>query len=171
MLPLLSGACFLIGSNNALVCWRWGPCSMETPQAIVPPKWIRTGWGGSCEGCCLSWSCHCGQNWCLRHSGLAPPFCLPCDLTELEERVECEGPEAGFEPWGVEMIWGGSLAVEAESCTDQTVVAAALVAAGVVKTWAVAYRRAWLPRWTAGDVCRACSASRHPGQDHINDCP
>ena len=56
--------------------------------------------------------------------------------------MEGGGPEAGFEPRQVKVIWGGSLAMEAESSTGQSVVAAAVVAAVAVETWAVAGRRA-----------------------------
>lgn len=52
--------------------------------------------------------------------------------------MEGRGPEAGFVAQWVILIWGGSLAVKAESSTDQTVVAAPVVAAVAVKAWAVA---------------------------------
>lgn len=161
VLSSLSSACFLISSNDALMPWRTILCSMETSWAIVPPKWLKSGWGGSC----LSRSRWHGQSRCTRQ---APLFCLSSDLTTLEERVEGGGPEAGFEPWQVKVIWGGSLAMEAESSTGQSVVAAAVVAAVAVETWAVAGRRAWLAGMATGDGCRACSVSGHPGQGHIN---
>lgn len=101
---LLSGACFLISSNNALISWRWGLCRMETPRAIVPPKWFRSGWSGSCADCCLSWSSWHGQSWCARQSCLAPFLCLSCNLTALEERVKGRGPEGRLEPDWLEGI-------------------------------------------------------------------
>lgn len=85
--------------------------------------------------------------------------------------MEGGGPEAGFVPERVEVIWGGGLAVEAESSADQTVVAPPVVAAVAVKAWAVSGRGARLARRAAGDAGRACSASGHPGQDHVNQGP
>lgn len=82
--------------------------------------------------------------------------------------MEGGGPEAGFLPQWIKRICGGSLAVEAESSTDQTVVAAPVVAAVAVKAGAVAGRRAQLAGRTAGDPGRAGFASGHPGQDHVN---
>lgn len=85
--------------------------------------------------------------------------------------MEGGGPEAGFVPQRIKGIWGGSLPVEAESSTDQTVVAAPVVAAVAVKAWAIAGRRARLAGRAAGDAGRACLASGHPGQDHVNQGP
>lgn len=171
VLLLLSGACFLIGSNNALICWWRRLCGMETPQAIVSPKRLGSGWGGSCLGRRLSRSGRHGQSRCARKRRLAPLLCLPRDLAALEERVEGGGPEAGLVPQRVEVIRGGGLPVEAESGTDQTVVAAPVVAAVAVETRTVSGRRAGLARRAAGDAGRACSASGHPGQDHVNKRP
>ncbi|TNN46536.1 hypothetical protein EYF80_043258 [Liparis tanakae] len=108
----------------------------------------------------------CVMSRCTRQRGLAPLLCLSGDLAALEQRVEGGGPEAGFVPQWIKRICGGSLAVEAESSTDQTVVAAPVVAAVAVKAGAVAGRRAQLAGRTAGDPGRAGFASGHPGQDH-----
>lgn len=171
VLSLPSGACFLISPNNALICWRWGLCSLETPQTVVPPKWLGSGWGGSWLGCCLNWSSWGCQSRRSRQRGLAPFLCLPGDLAALEERMEGWGPKAGFVPQWVKVIWGGSLAVEAESSTDQTVVAPPVIAAIAVKAWTGSRGGSRLARWAAGDAGRACSASGHPGQDHVNEGP
>lgn len=85
--------------------------------------------------------------------------------------MESGGPEAGFMPHGVEMIRGGRLSVETECSADQTVVAAPVVATVAVEARAVAGGRAGLARRAAGDAGRACSASGHPGQDHVNQGP
>lgn len=71
--------------------------------------------------------------------GLASLLCLPCNLTALEKRVKSGGPEAGFVPQWVEVIWGRCLAVEAEGGADQTVVAAPIIAAVAVEARAVAW--------------------------------
>lgn len=92
-------------------------------------------------------------------------------MTALEERAEGGSPEAGFEPQGVKVLWGGCLAVEAKSSTDQTVVAAAVIVAVVVETWPVTGRCARLASRAAGDAGRSCFASGHPGQDHVNQGP
>lgn len=161
---LSSGTRFLISSNNTLISWRWGLCRMEAPQAVVPPEWLGSGWASSW----ISWSSWCVQSWCARERGLTSLLCLPCNLAALKERVESGGPEAGFVPQWVKVIWGGSLAVEAESSADQTVVAAPVIAAVAIKARTGAGRSTWLTRWRTGDAGRACSTSGHPGQEHIN---
>lgn len=85
--------------------------------------------------------------------------------------MEGGGPEAGFVPERVEVVRGGSLAVETEGSADQTVVAAPVIAAVAVKAWAAAGGHARLARRAAGDACRACSASGHPSQEHVNQGP
>lgn len=61
--------------------------------------------------------------------------------------------------------------MEAESSTDQTVVAPPVIAAIAVKAWTGSRGGSRLARWAAGDAGRACSASGHPGQDHVNEGP
>lgn len=61
--------------------------------------------------------------------------------------------------------------MEAESSADQTVVAAPVIAAVAVESWAVAGRRARVAGRAAGDAGRACSASGHPGQEHVYQGP
>lgn len=61
--------------------------------------------------------------------------------------------------------------MEAESSTDQTVVAPPVIAAVTVEAWAGTGGGARLARRAAGDAGRACSATRHPRQDHINEGP
>lgn len=170
MVSPLSGACFLISSNNALISWWWGLCRVETPQAIVSPEGLGSGRGGSWLCCCLSRTGRHGQSRRTRQRGLAPLLRLSCDLAALEQRVEGGGPEAGFVPQRVKVIRGGGLAVEAESSTDQAVVAASVIAAVAVKAGTIAGRCTRLARRAAGDAGRACSASGHPGQDHVNQC-
>lgn len=115
---VVSGACFLISPYNALISWRWGLCSLETPYTVVSPKWLGSWWGGSWLGCSLSWSSWHGQNWCTRQCGLTPLFCLSCNLAALQEGMESGGPETGFVTLGVEVIRGGGLSVKSESGTD-----------------------------------------------------
>lgn len=163
-----SGASFLISSNDALISRRWCLCSMEAPQAVVPPKWLWSGWVRNRLGCRLTWSRWCSQSWCARQCCLASPLCLSCDLAALKKRVESGGPEARFVPYWVEVVCRGSLPVKAESSADQTVVAASVIATIAIKPWTIAGGGAWLARWATGDARRASSAARHPGQDHVN---
>lgn len=85
--------------------------------------------------------------------------------------MEGGGLEAGFQLSRIERIWGGGLPVEANGCTEHTVVAAAVVAAAMAVTRTLARRRTGFPGRGAGDRGRACSASRHPGEEYIDQDP
>lgn len=167
----LSGACFLISSDDALVRWRRCLCCLESPPAIVPPEGLRSGRGGSWLGCNLSRAGGGHQCGCMRQRGLAPFLRLPRNLAALQERMEGGGPEAGFVNQWVEVIWGGSLTVEGESGTDQTIVAPPVIAAVAVETRAASRGVVWLARRVVSDASRADSTSGHPGQDHIDESP
>lgn len=60
--------------------------------------------------------------------------------------------------------------MEAESSTDQTVVAPPVIAAVAVEARAGTGGGARLAKRAAGDAGRACSAG-HPCQDHVNKGP
>lgn len=61
--------------------------------------------------------------------------------------------------------------MEGESSTQQIVVAASVIAVVTVEAWSGARRAARMARGAAGDAGRACSATGHPGQDHVDQGP
>lgn len=85
--------------------------------------------------------------------------------------MEGGGPEAGLMPHSIEVIRGRVLAVEAESCAQQTVVAPAIVAAAVIEPRTAAGGSVRGAERAPGDAGRASSVSGHPCQDHVNHGP